>query len=105
GLTFKENCPDIRNTRVVDMIEELKGYHTVVEVFDPWVDSADVQAEIDVKLIDKLNDARYDAIILAVAHRQFREMGATQIRALGKPECVLFDVKDILPRDQVDGAL
>ncbi|MGH8552412.1 MAG: nucleotide sugar dehydrogenase, partial [Methylococcales bacterium] len=65
GLTFKENCPDIRNTRVVDMIEELKGYHTVVEVFDPWVDSADAQAEMDVKLIDKLDDARYDAIILA----------------------------------------
>jgi UDP-N-acetyl-D-galactosamine dehydrogenase len=105
GLTFKENCPDIRNTRVVDIIEELKGYNAKVDVYDPWVDPADAESEMDINLIDRLEKGHYDAIILAVAHRQFREMGGAEIRALGKPEFVLFDIKTILPLNQVDGAL
>ncbi|MGH8557737.1 MAG: Vi polysaccharide biosynthesis UDP-N-acetylglucosamine C-6 dehydrogenase TviB [Methylococcales bacterium] len=105
GLTFKENCPDIRNTRVVDIIEELKDYNAIVDVYDPWVDPADAGTEFEFNLIDKPEEGRYDAIILAVAHRQFKEMGAARIRALGKADFVLFDVKTILPGDQVDAAL
>ncbi|MCI0653157.1 MAG: nucleotide sugar dehydrogenase [Methylococcaceae bacterium] len=105
GLTFKENCPDIRNTRVVDIIEELKNYNAIVDVYDPWVDPVDAGAELEINLIHKLEEGRYDAIILAVGHRQFKEMGAARIRALGKVESVLFDVKYILARNQVDAAL
>ncbi|MGH8547338.1 MAG: Vi polysaccharide biosynthesis UDP-N-acetylglucosamine C-6 dehydrogenase TviB [Methylococcales bacterium] len=105
GLTFKENCPDIRNTRVVDIIEELKGYNAIVDVYDPWVDPADARTELAINLINRLEKGRYDAIILAVAHRQFRAMSAAEIRDLGKAQCVLFDVKYVLPLDQVDAAL
>lgn len=105
GLTFKENCPDIRNTRVVDIIEELRGYNAMVDVYDPWVDPADIEAGSNVHLIDAPENGHYDAIILAVAHREFREMGAQKIRALGKPEFVLFDVKYVLPLNQADATL
>lgn len=105
GLTFKENCPDIRNTRVVDIIEELKGYHAIVDVYDPWVEPSEASQELNIDLIDHVENDRYDAIILAVGHRQFKAMGASAIRALGKPESVLFDVKYILPLDQVDAVL
>ena len=105
GLAFKENCPDLRNTRVTDVIAELASYHTQVEVHDPWVDAAQARAEYGIELIDAPVPGRYDAIVLAVAHRQFLELGAEGIRALGKPGCVLFDVKQALPRAAVDDRL
>lgn len=105
GLTFKENCPDLRNTRVVDVIEELRSYGMQVDVHDPWGDPAEAQAEYGITLVPALPAAQYDAIVLAVAHREFKQMGAAQIRAAGKPGAVLFDVKNLLPREDVDERL
>ncbi|MDZ3822498.1 MAG: nucleotide sugar dehydrogenase [Pseudoxanthomonas sp.] len=105
GLAFKENCPDLRNTRVVDVIAELRSYHANVDVHDPWVSAAEAQHEYGLSLVDALRPGHYDAIILAVGHRQFLAMGADAIRALGKPDCVLFDVKQVLPRESVDDRL
>jgi len=105
GLAFKENCPDLRNTRVVDVVAELASYHADVEVHDPWVSADEARHEYGLELVPDLVPGRYDAVILAVAHRQFVELGADRIRALGKPGGVLFDVKQALPRDQVDDRL
>ena len=105
GLAFKENCPDLRNTRVVDVIDEFRGYDAHVDVHDPWVDADEARHEYGLDLVGELKPDSYDAIILAVGHRQFVEMGAQSLRALGKPGCVLFDVKNILPREAVDGRL
>jgi UDP-N-acetyl-D-galactosamine dehydrogenase len=105
GLTFKENCPDIRNTRVIDVIRELEDYHAQVEVHDPWIDVDEARAEYGVNIVNQPADGRYDAIILAVAHQQFVEMGVEKIKALGKTPSVIFDVKNLLPRDQIDGRL
>ncbi|GAB6066793.1 Vi polysaccharide biosynthesis UDP-N-acetylglucosamine C-6 dehydrogenase TviB [Methylothermus subterraneus] len=105
GITFKENCPDIRNSRVTDMIRELETYSAQVEVYDPLAYPDEVQEELGIELLKELRPGRYDAIIVATAHDLFREMGAEKIRALGKPNAVLFDVKGILPKDQVDGRL
>ncbi len=105
GLTFKENCPDLRNTRVVDIIDELKSYNANVDIHDPWVDGDEAQHEYGITLTDTLEDGKYDAIILAVAHDQFRELGADGIRKLGKKNHVLYDVKNVLPREAVDGRL
>jgi len=96
GLTFKENCPDIRNTRVVDIVAELKDYNCDVDVYDPWVSIEEAQHEYGLAPIAKANAGTYDAIILAVAHHQFKEMGAAAIRALGKPTTVLYDLKYVL---------
>ena len=101
GLAFKENCPDLRNTRVVDVISEFRKFHASVDVHDPWVSAADARHEYGLDLVSELEVGKYDAIVLAVAHRQFVEMGAERIRALGKPGCVLFDVKQVLPREAV----
>jgi len=105
GLAFKENCPDLRNTRVVDVVAEFKSYHANVDIYDPWVSAAEAQHEYGLDLVDRLENGKYDAIVLAVSHRQFTELGADGIRALGKPGCVLFDVKQTLPRDKVDDRL
>ena len=105
GLTFKENCPDLRNTRVVDIVREFRDYNACVDVYDPWVDSAEAKREYDIEPVQNPQPGHYDAIILAVAHQQFREMGAERIRQLGKPASVLFDVKYILPTTAVDGRL
>lgn len=105
GLAFKENCPDLRNTRVVDVIAELRNYHAQVDVHDPWANVAEARHEYALELIDAPASGAYDAIILAVAHREFIEMGAARIRALGKPGCIVFDVKQVLPRDAVDDRL
>jgi UDP-N-acetyl-D-galactosamine dehydrogenase len=105
GLTFKENCPDIRNTRVIDIIKELKGYDANVDVYDPWADPDETRAEYGVDLVQELPEGHYDAIVLAVAHQQFRDLGADKICALGKSEAVVFDVKHILPKDKVDECL
>ena len=102
GLAFKENCPDLRNTRVVDIVKELHEYNVEVDVYDPWVSAQEAQHEYGFAPVQTLHAGRYDAIIVAVAHRQFIEMGASAIRSLGKPEHVLYDLKYILPADQSD---
>ncbi len=105
GLTFKENCPDVRNTRVVDMVREFRELGTKVDVHDPWVDPKVAQSEYGIELTATPAAGAYDAIVLAVAHRQFVELGIDAIRALGKPEHVVFDIKSIFPADAVDGRL
>ena len=105
GLTFKENCPDLRNTRVTDVIAELESYNVNVDVYDPWVDPAEAEHEYGVTPVEAPQPGSYDAIILAVAHDEFRKLGVSGIRAFGKEDCVLYDVKHILPVDQVDGRL
>jgi UDP-N-acetyl-D-galactosamine dehydrogenase len=105
GFTFKENCPDIRNTRVIDLIDELESYHAHVDVYDPWVDSKEAHEEYGIELISDLQQDQYDAIILAVGHNQFKDMNTSGIRQLGKSLHVLYDVKSILPKADVDGRL
>lgn len=102
GLTFKENCPDIRNTRVVDVIRELDGFGIETDVFDPWVDPEEARAEYGVTPINEPQPGKYDGIVLAVAHTQFREMGAEYIRALGRENAVIFDVKSMLAPGEAD---
>jgi UDP-N-acetyl-D-galactosamine dehydrogenase len=105
GLTFKENCPDLRNTRVVDIIDELNSYNAKVDVYDPWVDHEEAKLEYGIDVINHLDGEKYDAIILAVAHKQFAEMGIEQIRKIAKNEHVIYDIKHLLPADSVDGRL
>ena len=102
GLTFKENCPDLRNTRVVDIVSELKDYNCKVDVFDPWVTGEEAQHEHGIMPITDARPGAYDAIILAVAHSQFKDMGASAIRALGKPNAVLYDLKYVLTAQESD---
>jgi UDP-N-acetyl-D-galactosamine dehydrogenase len=102
GLTFKENCPDLRNTLVVDIIEELKDYNVVTDVIDPWADPSQAQQEYGITPVQDPERGAYDAIVLAVAHRQFKNMGARAIRALGKPKHVLYDLKYLLPVEGSD---
>ena len=97
GLTFKENCPDLRNTRVVDIVHELKGYDVAVDVYDPWVSAEEAKHEYGLDMVAKPRKGRYDAIVLAVAHDQFKAMGEAKIRALGKKAHVLYDLKYLLP--------
>jgi UDP-N-acetyl-D-galactosamine dehydrogenase len=105
GLAFKENCPDLRNTRVVDILDELRRYSVQVDIHDPWVDAHLAHEEYGLAMTDAPVAGAYDAVILAVAHREFAALGAEGIRGFGKPGAVLFDVKGVLPRDQVDGRL
>ena len=102
GLTFKENCPDLRNTRVVDIVNELKAYNVRVDVYDPWVSSQEAVDEYGITPVQTLAPDTYDAIILAVAHHQFAEMGAEAIRRLGKATHVLYDLKYVFSADQAD---
>jgi UDP-N-acetyl-D-galactosamine dehydrogenase len=102
GLTFKENCPDLRNTRVVDIIEELKDYKIQTDVVDPWADPAQAQHEYCITPVQNPEPGTYDAIVLAVAHDQFKTMGAQAIRSLGKSDHVLYDLKYLLPFDSSD---
>ncbi len=102
GLTFKENCPDLRNTRVVDIVAELKDYNCQVDVYDPWVTAEEAQHEYGITPTSKPNTGTYDAIVLAVAHHQFKDMGAAAIRALGKPGSVLYDLKYVLSAQESD---
>ena len=105
GFTFKENCPDVRNTRVIDIVHEFDTYHARVDVYDPWVDTGECEHEYGIMPIQELMDNQYDAIIVAVAHREFLAMGVDAIRKLGKNKHVLFDVKHTFPKDSVDGRL
>lgn len=102
GLSFKENCPDIRNTRIIDIVNELKEYHTQIDVYDPWVDAAEAEHEYGIRPISNLENGKYDAVILAVAHHQFKDMGVQAIRALGKSEHVLYDLKYVLSQAESD---
>ena len=104
GLTFKENCPDIRNTRVIDIVKELQEYGASVELHDPWADAGEVKHEYGYELVAPVAGA-YDAVILAVGHTSFRELGAEGIRALGKGGAVVYDVKSILGKDECEGRL
>lgn len=105
GLAFKENCTDLRNTRVVDIIAELRSYNVDVDVHDPWVNVKQAQHEYGIDLIPELTAGKYHAMILAVSHFQFTALGVNGIRALGVPGAVLFDVKRALPRSSVDDCL
>ena len=105
GLTFKEDCPDIRNTRVVDVVQELNGFHCNIDVYDPWIDKEESTREYGITPVEQPEPGKYDAVIIAVAHHQFKAMGITDIRALGKKNHVLYDIKYILPAEKVDGRL
>lgn len=105
GLTFKENCPDIRNTRVVDVIAEFENYNANVDIYDPWANAAEVKHEYNLDLTPTLENGKYDAIILAVSHDQFKKLGGENIRKLGKENCVIYDVKYLLDKSIVDGRL
>ena len=105
GLSFKENCPDVRNTKVIDIVHELEEYNIEVDVFDPWVDSDEAQHEYGITPINDittLSDHNYDGIILAVAHNQFIEMGVEKIRELGKSNHVLYDLKYLFDSELSD---
>jgi len=105
GLTFKENCPDLRNTRVVDLVEEFEGFNCNVDVYDPWVDKDEAVHEYGIKPIDQPVEGKYDAILLAVAHDEFKELSLKQIKAFGKDNHVLYDIKYLLDANEVDGRL
>ncbi len=102
GLTFKENCPDLRNTRVVDILQELREYNVAVDVYDPWVNPAEAQHEYGITPVAEPQAGAYDAVIVAVAHRQFRELGEQGMRAFGKPAHVLYDLKYVLSAQESD---
>ncbi len=105
GLTFKENCPDIRNTKVTDVIAELASFHTNIDVYDPWADAGEVKQAYGLTLVDKPKQNHYDAAIVCVAHDQIKEMGIDAIKALCKDVHVIFDVKYLFDKDQVDDRL
>ena len=105
GLTFKENCPDLRNTRVIDIIAELNTFGARVDVHDPWVDQDEARRLYGCTMVETLEDNSYDAVILAVAHREFAALTAERLRRMCRPASVIYDVKNILPRDAVDGSL
>jgi UDP-N-acetyl-D-glucosamine/UDP-N-acetyl-D-galactosamine dehydrogenase len=105
GLTFKENCPDLRNSRVVDVITKLQSFNCNVDVYDPWVNKKDAQQEYCITPLDNLIRGKYDAILIAVAHNQFKELSLAEIRALGKDKHILYDIKYVLKAHEVDGRL
>jgi UDP-N-acetyl-D-galactosamine dehydrogenase len=106
GFTFKENCPDVRNTRVIDVVQELRSYGAAVDVYDPWADPATVRHEYGLDLLRRAPArGRYDGIVVAVAHQQFRDLSVRQIRSWGRPRHVLYDIKSLLPAAEVDARL
>lgn len=105
GLTFKENCPDLRNTAVIDIIEELQSYGARIDVYDPWVDLNKARQLFAVNIIDAVPEQQYDAIVLAVAHRQFCALTEEQLRSFCVSPAVIYDVKGALPKEVVDASL
>lgn len=105
GLTFKENCPDLRNTKVVDIVTELNDYGLTVDVYDPWAVPEDARREYGIDIIESPQRNTYDGVVVAVGHRQFVEMDSADIRAYMKTESVLFDVKNIIDPSACDGSL
>jgi len=102
GLTFKENCPDLRNTKVIDVIRELKDYKLNVDVYDPWIDKEEAKHEYNISPIEAPKEKNYDAVLLAVAHNEFKEMGVLGLKKLCKSKSIIYDLKYILPRNEVD---
>lgn len=102
GLTFKENCPDLRNTKIVDILAELTEYNIVVDVYDPWVSAEEAKHEYDLDLISAPKADQYDAVILAVAHEQFKQMTVSEIRGLGRASHIVYDLKYILDKSESD---
>ena len=105
GLAFKENCPDIRNTKVVDLVEGFKCSNCIIDVYDPWVNQDQAMDEYNIKLIEQPLKGKYDGIVLAVAHDIIRELSIEQIKAFGKDNHVLYDIKYLLGPNEVDGRL
>ena len=105
GLSFKEDCPDIRNTKIVDIISELQEYNCKVSVYDPWVDKFSAKKEYDITLIDKLETNKYDGIVIAVAHKQFKKLGIKKIKSCGKAKHVVYDLKYLFSQTQVEKRL
>ena len=105
GLAFKENCPDIRNTRVVDLVEQFDSFNCSTEIYDPWVDRDAALGEYKIKLIEEPMEGKYDAIILAVAHDVFKNLSSEQIKTFGKENHVIYDIKYLLDNEEVDGRL
>lgn len=102
GITFKENCPDLRNTRAIDIVQELEEYNVTVDVHDPWADAASAQTELGVNLTAEPEPGAYDAVILAVAHREFVELGVEAVRKLTKTNALIYDLKAVFEADKVD---
>jgi UDP-N-acetyl-D-galactosamine dehydrogenase len=105
GLTFKENCPDIRNTRVIDIIEEFGEYGANIDIFDPWANPEEAKAEYGIELTSEPASGKYDAIVLCVAHQQFKDYSQATLRKFGRRECVLYDIKSVYPISWIDGRL
>jgi len=105
GLTFKENCPDIRNTKVIDVIKDLDDFHANIDVYDPWADALEVKDEYDIDLVSTLENGKYDAVIACVSHDQIKSMSTSELKAVCKPNHVIYDVKHIFDKDIVDGRL
>lgn len=105
GLTFKENCPDLRNTKIIDVIEELKSYQIDVITYDPWADPEEAQHEYGISLVETPQKNAYDGVILAVGHNEFLDDGGNKIQKLGKSNSVLFDLKSMLPKGSADWRL
>jgi len=105
GLAFKENCPDVRNTKVVDIVNELGSYGASVDVHDPWINADEARAEHGIELISEPKKGAYDVVVVAVAHDQFKKLGEQGIRGFGKARSVVYDIKYVLPPDAVDGRL
>ena len=105
GLTFKENCPDIRNTKVVDLIKNLKDLNCKVEVYDPWVDREEASKEYGIQLIDSPGKEQYDLILLAVAHDEFKKLPISEIRSYGKKIHIIYDIKYLFRPEETDGRL
>jgi UDP-N-acetyl-D-galactosamine dehydrogenase len=105
GLTFKENCPDLRNTRVIDIIDELITYGATIEVHDPWAAPGEAERLYGVTMINELPEQRYDAVVLAVAHREFTNLGRAELARICRPQAVIYDVKHLLAKGLADGSL
>ncbi len=105
GLSFKENCPDMRNSRILDIIYELQSYGVNVHIYDPWVNSLEAQQETRIEMTDVLQENKYDGLLIAVAHQQFKQMGIEKIRRLGKKKSVVYDLKCLFPTEQTDQRL
>jgi UDP-N-acetyl-D-galactosamine dehydrogenase len=105
GLTFKEICPDLLNTRAIDIVRELQSAHANVDVFDPWADGDEAEQRLGIRPVAQPLPQGYDAIVLAVAHQAFLDLGDAGLRAFGHEHCAVFDVKSLLAAETVDGRL
>jgi UDP-N-acetyl-D-galactosamine dehydrogenase len=105
GITFKENCPDIRNSKVADVVRELEKFGAKVDVHDPWASPGETRHEYGIEIVSRPKKARYDAVVLAVSHDEFRKLGIRGVRALCKSRNVVYDIKHVFPAAQTDGRL